>query len=187
MRLGGSFRWLWLASLSLLWACGVPTSTPSPSPLTAQLALTSSAFTPGATIPVEHTCDGADRSPPLAWSEPPPGTASLALLVEDPDAPGGTFIHWLLYELPAHTRSVAAGIPPLDTLPDGARQGRNDFGTLGYRGPCPPPGRSHRYVFRLYALDRPTGLAPGATRDQFLRAIEGHILATGELVGIYGR
>ncbi len=187
MGSGRLLRWFWLTSLLFLCACTLASPTPSPSPVTAQLALSSSAIAPGATIPREHTCDGADRSPPLAWAEPPPDTASLALLVEDPDAPGGTFTHWLLYELPAHTRSLVAGIPPLDTLPEGARQGRNDFGTVGYRGPCPPPGRTHRYIFRLYALDRPTGLAPGATRNQFLQVIKGHVLATGELVGFYSR
>ncbi|MCX2727915.1 YbhB/YbcL family Raf kinase inhibitor-like protein [Thermomicrobium sp. 4228-Ro] len=141
----------------------------------------------GGTIPAEYTCDGADGSPPLSWSDPPVGTTAFVLVVEDPDAPGGIFTHWLLYDLPAATRSLPPAVPPDGTLNSGARQGRNDFGTLGYRGPCPPPGRPHRYVFRLYALDRPTGLPPGAWRNDVLRALEGHVLAIGELVGTYSR
>lgn len=159
-------------------------TTLSPAP---SLRLTSSAFAPGGPIPTDDTSDGADRSPPLSWSDPPAGTVAFVLVVEDPDAPSGLFTHWLLYDLPAGTRSLPPGLPTAESLANGARQGRNDFGTLGYRGPCPPPGPPHRYAFRLYALDRLTGLPPGAQRAAVLRAVEGHVLATGELVGTYRR
>jgi len=175
-----------VASVAFPLACATvipyPTATPP-----SRLILTSAAFAPGSPIPTDYTCDGNDRSPPLAWSDPPAGTAAFVLVVEDPDAPGGLFTHWLLYDLPASARSLPAGVPPRPTLENGARQGRNDFGTVGYRGPCPPPGRPHRYVFRLFALDQPTGLPAAAHRADVLRALAGHTLATGELYGTYGR
>jgi Raf kinase inhibitor-like YbhB/YbcL family protein len=151
------------------------------------LELKSSAFRPNAEIPRKHTCDGPDVSPPLAWSEPPAGTQSLALIMDDPDAPVGTWVHWVLYDLPADTRELAEGVPKEAELASGARQGRNDFGRLGYGGPCPPPGPAHRYFFKWYALDRKTGLKSGATKEELLRAMEGHILAQAELVGRYKR
>ncbi|MCX7623238.1 MAG: YbhB/YbcL family Raf kinase inhibitor-like protein [Thermomicrobium sp.] len=183
-------RWLLLVLLIVGLAstgCAAMASSPTASPALSRIALTSPAFPPGGTVPVEATCDGADRSPSLSWSELPTGTVALVLIVEDPNAPGGTFTHWLLYDLPAELRSLPSGVPPQPTLSDGARQGRNDFGTLGYRGPCPPPSLPHRYVFRLYALDAPTGLPPGVRRDEVLRRIEGHVLGVGELVGTYRR
>lgn len=152
-----------------------------------ELQLTSSAFASGAVIPSEYTCDGSDHSPPLAWSDPPPGTVAFVLLVEDPDAPGGVFTHWLLYDIPAQVRELAEALPSDPVLSDGAKQGRNDFGTIGYRGPCPPKGSAHRYVFRLYALDQPTGLESSARRDELLNALAGQVRARGELVGIYRR
>ncbi len=186
-----AFRWsltdLALAVVVGSLGCATAGTSPTVPPVAVRIQLTSPAFTTSGALPTEYTCDGPDRSPPLSWSEPPPGTAAFVLVVEDPDAPGGTFTHWLLYDLPAATRSLPPAVPPDETLQSGARQGRNDFGTVGYRGPCPPPGRPHRYVFRLYALDRPTGLPPGAQRNEILRALEGHILAIGELVGTYGR
>jgi Raf kinase inhibitor-like YbhB/YbcL family protein len=152
----------------------------------ATLALTSANVQDGR-IPKQFTCDGADSSPALTWAAPPATTASLALIMTDPDAPGGTFVHWVLYDLPATKRELASGIPKQAQLNDGARQGRNDFGNLGYGGPCPPPGRPHRYVFELYALDTKLGLAPGGSRKQVEDAAEGHILARGELTARYGR
>jgi Raf kinase inhibitor-like YbhB/YbcL family protein len=144
------------------------------------LSVSSSAFSANGEIPSEHTCDGAQISPPLSWSKPPSGTKSVAILVTDPDAPRGTFTHWIVTGLPAHTTSLAAG----DKLPTGAVAGKNDFGALGWGGPCPPRGR-HRYVFHVYALDIPLSrpLAPAA----FKSAIAGHVLAEGELVGTYQR
>lgn len=149
--------------------------------------LTSSAFQPGGEIPRKHTCDGADVSPALAWSDPPAGTASFALVCDDPDAPAGTWVHWVLYEVPASSRQLPEGVPPEPILKDGSRQGTNDFRKTGYGGPCPPRGSRHRYFFRLYALDTMLGLAPGKTKAALLKAMEGHVKGEAELVGRYGR
>lgn len=150
------------------------------------MELTSSSFRDGR-IPNEFTCDGAGGSPQLAWTAPPATAVSLALVVTDPDAPGGTFVHWVLYDLPASLRALPTALPTLGQLPDGSRQGHNDFGNLGYGGPCPPGHSTHRYVFDLYALDAPLNLPPGATRKQVAAAMQGHILARGELIGRYSR
>jgi Raf kinase inhibitor-like YbhB/YbcL family protein len=141
----------------------------------------------GQEIPAQFTCDGDNSSPPLSWNSPPAGAESFNLVLEDPDAPGGTFIHWVLYDLPASARDLAASVPQQGDLPNGARQGRNDFGKLGYGGPCPPPGRAHRYYFRLYALDRKTGLGAGASRADLERVMRGHVLARAEFMGRYKR
>jgi len=154
---------------------------------TGSMQLQSSAFSAGGMIPREHTCDGADRSPPLSWTEPPAGTKSLVLIMHDPDAPRGDFTHWVLYNLPAQTRQLDAGLPGDAQLPNGARQGRTDFGRTGYGGPCPPPGPAHRYLFQLSALDTMLDLAPGASRAQVEAAMRGHVLAQGELMGRYAR
>ena len=151
------------------------------------LQLTTPAFKPGADIPAQCTCDGSDTSPALSWNTPPERTQSFALVVEDPDAPGRTWVHWVLYDLPATERELPEGVPPEGRLPSGARQGRNDFGTIGYGGPCPPPGSGHRYYFKLYALDRTLELRAGATRAQLDRSMRGHILAHAELLGRYCR
>jgi Raf kinase inhibitor-like YbhB/YbcL family protein len=146
--------------------------------------LTSSSFQ-GGRIPAKFTCNGAGVSPQLAWSAPPAATASFALIVTDPDAPDGTFVHWVLYDLPAAARSLPEGVPAQGQLPDGSRQGRNDFGDLGYGGPCPPGHSPHHYHFTLYALDAKLNLPAGATRAQVEAAMKGHILASGELIGTY--
>lgn len=151
------------------------------------LQVKSPAFADGAAVPVEYTRDGADRSPPLELGAPPPGTASLALVCDDPDAPAGTWVHWVIFNLPPKTRRLEEGLPPEETLPSGARQGRNDFGKIGYNGPAPPPGPPHRYCFKVYALDTPLDLAPGATKARLLAAMKGHVLAEGSLTGTYGR
>jgi Raf kinase inhibitor-like YbhB/YbcL family protein len=143
--------------------------------------LTSSAFSPGGEIPSRYTCDGDDVSPPLAWSDPPAGTQSLALVVDDPDAPGRTFTHWLGWGLSPDTSGLEEGQAP-------AVEGRNDFGTTGYGGPCPPPGHGpHRYVFRLHAVDAELELPTGAPRDELERLIGEHALAVAELIGTYER
>ena len=149
--------------------------------------LTSTSFKDGSQIPAKFTCSGANISPQLAWSAPPAATASLALTVADPDAPRGTWVHWVLYNLPAGTRALPEGLPALGQLPDGALQGRNDFGEIGYGGPCPPPGSPHHYVFTLYALDAKLNLPEGATRAQVEAAMQGHVLASGRLVGLFQR
>lgn len=146
--------------------------------------LSTNAF-PGHVIPAEFTCDDADKSPALTWDDPPKDTHSFALVVEDPDAPAGVFVHWLLYNLPAEARELPEAVPKERTLANGARQGRNDFGKVGYNGPCPPRGRSHRYVFTLFALDSKTELAPGTTKAELQRAIRGHVLAETKLTGTF--
>src|SRR5712692_1792301 len=149
--------------------------------------LTSSAFKAGEAIPRKHTCDGADVSPPLTWTDPPAGTASFALVADDPDAPVGTWVHWVLYDLPATARGLPEGVPAEATLKDGSRQGTNDFRKIGYGGPCPPRGTPHRYFFKLYALDTALGLAPAATKQAVVKAMEGHLGGQAELMGRYGR
>ncbi len=153
------------------------------------LTISSTAFRAGEPIPARHTCDAEDVSPDLAWTDPPAGTGSFALVVDDPDAPAGTWVHWVLYDVPAEARSLPSGVPRKETLvqPAGARQGRNDFGRIGWGGPCPPPGKPHRYFFRLYALDRRLDLPPGATREELDRAMKGHVLARAEVHGTYAR
>jgi len=149
--------------------------------------LSSTSFHDGSRIPAKYTCSGANISPQLAWSAPPAATVSLALIVTDPDAPRGTWVHWVLYNLPAGTRALPEGLPALGQLPDGALQGRNDFGEIGYGGPCPPPGSFHHYVFTLYALDAKLNLPAGEKRAQVEAAMQGHILATGRLIGLFQR
>jgi len=146
--------------------------------------LTSSAFTEGGAIPSVYTCEGKDLSPPLAWTDPPAGTNSLALISDDPDAPGKTWVHWVLYNLPPSTRRLPEAFPSDEERPDGARQGTTDFGRVGYGGPCPPSG-THRYFFKLYALDAMLPLAPGATKPQLEAAMKGHLLAEAQLMGTY--
>jgi Raf kinase inhibitor-like YbhB/YbcL family protein len=148
--------------------------------------LTSTAFKHGETIPRKYSCDGQDISPPLAWGDPPQGTQSFALIMDDPDAPAGVWVHWVLYNLPAGSRGLPEAVPPDAQLADGSRQGKNSWGRVGYGGPCPPRG-THRYFFKLYALDRALDLAAGATKEQLLKAMEGHILAQTELMGKYTR
>jgi len=152
----------------------------------ATLQLTSSSFRDG-NIPKAYTCDGSDTSPQLAWTAPPAATKSLALIAIDPDAPQGTFVHWVLFDLPPMTQSLPEGLPPQSQLPDGSRQGVNDFPKTGYGGPCPPRNSTHRYIFVLYAVDTKLNLPPGATRKQVEEALRGHVLAHGELIGRYGR
>jgi Raf kinase inhibitor-like YbhB/YbcL family protein len=151
-----------------------------------KLELTSASFAAGQ-IPAKFTCDGSDTSPALAWGTPPATTESFALIVFDPDAPAGEFVHWVVYNLPAEKRELAEGLPKQEQLPDGARQGMNDFGKTGYGGPCPPGKSTHRYVFVLYAVDTKLNLPRGATREQVEKALKGHILARGELIGRYQR
>jgi Raf kinase inhibitor-like YbhB/YbcL family protein len=151
----------------------------------------SAAFAPGSRIPARHTGDGEDLSPPLAWSEPPAGTKQLVLVVEDPDAPSPEpWVHWVLYAIPATARALPEGVPAIRTpaTPAGALQGKNSWGTLGWRGPSPPRGHgTHRYLFRLYALDALLRLDAAADKRAVLGAIQGHVLAQTEVVGIYSR
>ncbi len=151
------------------------------------LQISSTAFSAGETIPQKFTCDGPDVSPNLAWAEPSAKFQSFALIMDDPDAPGGTWVHWVLFDLPADTKALPEGVAKQEQLASGARQGRNDFGKIGYGGPCPPPGKPHRYFFKLYALDSKINLKAGATKADVERAMKGHVLAQAELIGKYGR
>jgi Raf kinase inhibitor-like YbhB/YbcL family protein len=150
-------------------------------------AVTSPSFQNGGSIAKKFTCDGADVSPELHLTSPPNGTQSVALIVEDIDAPVGSWIHWVLFDLPAETKTLPEGVAKVDQPPTGGRQGRNDFRKVGYGGPCPPPGKAHRYFFRVYALDKKVGLKPGASRQELDQAMQGHILAKAELMGTYQR
>jgi Raf kinase inhibitor-like YbhB/YbcL family protein len=146
-----------------------------------EFALESSAFENAQAIPSRHSCEGEDVSPPLRWMNVPEGTRSLALVVDDPDAPGGVFTHWLVWGLDPAGGELGEG----ESVPS---EGRNDFGRTGYRGPCPPPGHGrHRYLFRLHALDTDIELGAGATKAELEQAIEEHVLTTAELVGTYER
>jgi hypothetical protein len=149
--------------------------------------LTTNAFKPGAMMPKEFTCDGVDSSPELDWSNPPEKTRSFALIVDDPDAPAGTWVHWVVYDMPAGTRHLPEGVPKRDEIQSGGRQGINDFHEAGYNGPCPPPGGPHRYFFKLYALDTFLNLKARSTKSGVERAMVGHVLAKSELMGRYGR
>lgn len=150
------------------------------------IQLTSTAFESGGKIPKKYTCEGDDVSPPLAWSGVPAGAVSLALIVDDPDAPAGTWVHWVHYNLPPTLTGLPEGVPPIRKLANGDFQGQNDFRKIGYNGPC-PPGGTHRYFFKLFALDKLVNLEPGATKSQLLKAMEGHILAQGQLEAEYSR
>ena len=177
-----------LAATALAAACSVDEEAPvlTLAGTEATLQITSPSFTDGSTIPVRHTCEGDDVSPALEWSGLPAGVKSLALIVDDPDAPGGDWVHWVAYDLPADLR----GVPEIEAGADvavGSVDGVNDFGRRGYRGPCPPPGAPHRYFFKLYALDTLLGLEPGAKKSDMIRAMQGHTLGTGELMGTFGR
>jgi Raf kinase inhibitor-like YbhB/YbcL family protein len=146
------------------------------------LQVKTTSFPAGGAIPTQYTCDGGDVSPGLSWSGAPAGTRELALICDDPDAPGGTFTHWVMWGISASRREIAEGGAPPE-----ARQGRNGFGVSVYRGPCPPRGKPHRYYFRVFALDAPMSLSSGASQQDLETAMNGHVLAQGEVMGTYGR
>ena len=149
--------------------------------------ISSTSFSNGGDIAKKFTCDGADVSPQLPWSDPPAGTKSLALLADDPDAPVGNWSHWVLWNLPAESRQLAENVAKTAQLPDGSRQGLNDFRKTGYNGPCPPPGKPHRYYFKIFALDTKLDLKGNTGKRELEAAMEGHILAQAEWMGRYGR
>lgn len=151
------------------------------------LEIKSPAFEEGSSIPKEYTCEGADLSPPLTWRGAPEGTKSLALICDDPDAPMMTWVHWVVYNIPPEERGLSEGIPKEKRLDNGAMQGITDFRKIGYGGPAPPPGRPHRYFFKLYALDTKLGLEPGATKKELLKRMEGHILGEAQIIGKFKR
>ena len=150
------------------------------------MILTCPSFEPVELIPPVYTCDGKDLSPPLRWTEAPAGTKSFALISDDPDAPMGTWVHWVVWNIPASVNSLEENLPKNDSLPGGIRQGTSDFRKIGYGGPCPPSG-THRYFFRLYALDALLDLPATTTKAQMEKAMMGHVLAQAELMGKYRR
>ena len=152
-----------------------------------RITVKSPAFAPGGTIPARYTCSGKNVSPALQWDQIPSGTRSICLICDDPDAPAGTWVHWVMFDIPDSAKGLPEGVPQSEGTAAGARQGKNDFGNLGYGGPCPPSGRAHRYFFRLYALDRLIGRNPGISRADLDEAMKGHILAWGELMGTFQR
>ena len=151
------------------------------------IILTSPEFREGGSIPLRHTCDGGNLSPELRWAGAPPGTQSFVILMEDPDAPGGNWVHWILFDLPPTIDYLPMALPPIQKLANAEWHGTNDFKKLGYGGPCPPKGSSHRYSFRIYALDTMLRLSAGITKKQLEDAMKGHVLAKGELTGTYQR
>lgn len=149
-----------------------------------EIKIESSAFKEGGIIPSKYTCDGSNVSLPLKWSDPPEGTKSIVLISDDPDAPVGTWVHWVVYNIPPAVKEFPENVPPSQTLENGAIQGMTDFGRIGYGGPCPPSG-THRYYFKLYALDTMLDIGPGATKKQVVDTMKGHVLAEGQLMGKY--
>jgi len=150
------------------------------------MIITSSAFEEGAMIPSKYTCNGINVSPPLKWSSVPVGTKSFAIICDDPDAPTGTWVHWVIYNLPGNIYQLPENLPPLKILPNGASQGRNDFERTGYGGPC-PPGGTHRYFFKIYCLSEELKVEVGVTKSELLKAMKRYILAEGQLMGKYKR
>lgn len=192
--------WLWGCALALCCGCqrgqpqrpgdnvnaGTEASSETNGAERMTIKLTSSAFQAGGLIPAQYTCAGPNGSPPLAWTDVPAAAKSLALIVDDPDAPRGTWVHWVVYDLPPATKELPAGVPAQEAITGGGRQGKNDFGQVGYGGPCPPSG-THRYNFKLYALNTALNLPAGASKQDLLKAMYGHILDEGQLPGRFGK
>lgn len=155
--------------------------------VTKTLKLNSTSFEPGGYIPEKFTCDGEDISPEISWSGTPDGTETFALIVEDPDAPGRVFTHWVVYNIPNTVGGFEEGMSAFEIIKTGASQGKNDMGTVGYTGPCPPPGKAHRYFFRLFALDNVLDLPSMLSRSVVLGAMKGHVLGESEIMGKYKR
>jgi len=179
-------RRLWVAAILLTLVCSCSNTAPKGKANKMTIQVTSPAFSEGGSIPSKYTCDGPNISPPLKWASIPDGTKSIALIVDDPDAPRGDWVHWVAYDMPSGVKELPERVPPERMLGNGGRQGTNDFGKIGYGGPCPPSG-THRYFFKVYALDKLLGLAPGATKAQLLKAMDTHVLAQGQLMGRYAR
>jgi Raf kinase inhibitor-like YbhB/YbcL family protein len=177
-----------LSAAVLLSSCRSekPSNENSPEGQRAEIKLTSTVFNEGAMIPRPYTCDGPNVSPSLRWETVPAGAKTLALICDDPDAPTGTWVHWVLYNLPADAKGLIENVPKQERLAGGGLQGTNDFREIGYDGPC-PPNSTHRYFFKLYALDAELALDARATKEQLLKAMEGHVLGEGQLMGKYQR
>jgi Raf kinase inhibitor-like YbhB/YbcL family protein len=180
----GLFLLLFLSCAGRQQQIAQPANTPKEDK--AEIKLTSAAFKDGQSIPRPYTCDGVNISPPLEWSGVPRAAKTLAIVCDDPDAPGGTWVHWVLYNLPADNIGLVENLPTTEKLAAGGFQGPNDSGKIGYGGPCPPSG-THRYFFRVYALDSELPLKAGATKTDLTKAMEGHTLVQGQLMGTYRR
>ncbi len=152
-----------------------------------KISISTEAFKDGEEIPKKYTCWGSDTSPPLSWTGIPRETKSIVIVMEDPDAGKGTLVHWILFNVPPTMENLPEAIPKSENFPNGSRQGRTDFNEIGYGGPCPPPGKVHRYYFKIYALDKMLDLLPGSSIRQIYESIEGHIIAKGDIVGMFGR
>lgn len=187
MRSG--FRWM--AAMALLGLCAAAPARAADATevkgKTMALKVTSTAFAEGQPIPMKYTGQGDDVSPPLTWGEAPKGTQAIALIADDPDAPGKIWIHWVIWNIPATAQGLDEDVAKKEELPTGARQGKNDFSRIGYGGPMPPPGNPHRYFFKVYALTKPLDLRPGATKADLVQAMKGHVLAEGQVMGTYQR
>jgi Raf kinase inhibitor-like YbhB/YbcL family protein len=177
----------------LLMSCArvpqAPSQSPTPAPQKEnkmEIKLTSAAFKEGQPIPRQYTCDGVNISPPLEWSGVPKTAKTITIIADDPDAPSGTWVHWVVYDLPAEDIGLVENLPPTENLKAGGFQGTNDFGKIGYGGPCPPSG-THRYFFKIYALDNFLSLKVASTKAVVEKAMEGHIVAQGQLMGTYQR
>jgi len=149
--------------------------------------ISSPAFANGTYIPAVYTCSGTDYSPAIQWEAPPAGTRSFALIVDDPDAPVGTFTHWIIFNIPADQTSLVEKASPHGTIPAGALEGKNNFSRIGYSGPCPPPRKAHRYFFKLYALDSMLNLTAGISKAKLLEAMDGHVLGQAQMIGLFAR
>ena len=175
-----------LASLAVFACSGDDDEPAVDAGVSAGIVVTSTAFSEGTAIPIRYTCDDDDVSPPLSWTGVPEGTRSLALISDDPDA-RGTWVHWVLYGIPVGVDGLSEAVVAADVTAMGAKDGTNDFKKLGYGGPCPPKGSPHRYLFKIFALDVELDLDGGAEKKELLEAIEGHVLASGQLMGTYQR
>jgi len=177
---------LWLFGCAARPQQPAQTSSNSAPDKNSSIQITSIAFTEGEAIPRQYTCDGVNVSPPLEWTGVPKTARTIALVTDDPDAPAGTWVHWVLYNLPATNIGMVENLPATENLKAGGFQGKNDFGKIGYGGPCPPSG-THRYFFKIYAVDGELPLPAGATKAELLKAMEGHIVGQGQLMGTYRR
>jgi Raf kinase inhibitor-like YbhB/YbcL family protein len=196
--MGGGWRWAWAAVLLISFS---PAAFPAPPAIpraklerlkarkggSMAFVIQSLAFTEGSAIPKKYSCEGADLSPGLSWEGAPAGSAAFSLIVDDPDAPAGTWTHWIAWNIPAAANALPEGVAKVPQLGDGSRQGLNDFRRVGYNGPCPPGGKVHRYYFKLYALDGKLDLKAGASRQELERAMHGHVLAEARAMGTYRR
>lgn len=166
--------------------CTAPAGKVTTSPTGGNMTIRSSAILPDGSMSVEFTCKGNNTSPPLSWEGIPPAAKGLAVVIRDPDSPSGLFTHWLVADIPPSSQGFTKGISKGSSLPASAVEGKNSAGTIGYTGPCPPPGLAHRYVIRLYALDTPSGLGPGFSYSDLEKVITGHELAQGEITATFG-